>query len=514
MRIFILFLAALEIMQMALLAQPVITNQPVSRVVWAGVNVTFAVGISNAESFTYQWQLNNANLINDVISTVAGNGIYDYSGDGDAATNASLKSPSGVAVDAYGNIFIADENDHRVRKVNTSGIITTVAGNGIGSYSGDGDEATNASLDDPYSVAVDSSGNLFIAEIGNQRIRKVSTNGIITTVAGNGTADYSGDGGAATNASLHWPYGVTIDSIGNLFIADLDNHRIRKVDTNGIITTVAGNGMADYSGDGGAATNASLNYPYNVAMDNDGNLFIADQYNHRIRRVDTNGIITTVAGNGTAAYAGDGNAATNASLNYPDGVALDTTGNLFISDEDNERIRKVDTSGLITTIAGNGSYGYSGDGVAATNSSFSSPTSVAMDANGNLFVADKYNNRIRKVTNTQGRALELNNVSAANAGNYQVVVTGSDGSVTSSVANLIVTASPIIYRTVPNPDGSVALYFVSKPDSTNLVLCATNLLPPVVWQPISTNMAGADGDWQFTDTNALGQMKFYQSLTH
>ena len=240
MRTFILFLTALGVAQTTLRAQlPTITNQPASQAVWAGGNVIFAVGVSGAGPFTYQWQFNTVNLPNGIITTVAGGGS---GGDGSAATNASLGSPYGVAVDASGNLFIADIGNQRIREVSTNGIITTVAGNGAYGYSGDGGAATNASLGYPDGVAVDASGNLFIADNLNSSIRKVSTNGVITTVAGNGTYGYSGDGGAATNANLHFPSGVAVDASGNLFIADSFNHRIRRVSTNGIITTVAGGG--------------------------------------------------------------------------------------------------------------------------------------------------------------------------------------------------------------------------------------------------------------------------------
>jgi sugar lactone lactonase YvrE len=448
---------------------------------------------------------------NGIITTVAGGGVRD----GGMATDAGLGSPDDVALDASGNLFIPDEGNSRIRKVSTNGIITTVAGNGTAAYSGDGGAATNAELCYAEGVAVNAFGCLFIADSGNNRIRKVDTNGVITTVAGNGAWGYSGDGGAATNARLDTPYGVEVDASGNLFIADYANSRVRKVGTNGIITTVAGNGTNGYSGDGGAATNAELHYPYAVAVDASGNLFIADYFNDRIRRVGTNGIITTVAGNGTAGYSGDGGAATNAELNYPSGVALDASSNLFIADSDNNVVRRVSTNGIITTVAGNGTYGfYSGDGGPATNASLWVPSGVALDAFGNLFIADAGNNCIRKVTDTQGPVLALNNVSAANAGSYQVVVTGPGGSVTSSVANLIVAASPLIYKTVHNPGGSVTLNVLSQPGSTNEVLCATNLSPPVLWRPLSTNMAGLDGDWQFTDTNAAGyRARFYRSLT-
>ena len=333
-----------------------------------------------------------------IIKTVAGNGRIGYSGDSGSAISAELNFPTGVAVDASGNLFIADRGNSVIRKVSTSGVITTVAGNGTYGYSGDGGSATAAELYWPSSVAVDASGNLFIADNWNNRIRKVSTSGVITTVAGNGTSGYNGDGGSADSAELSNPYGVAVDASGNLFIADWGNNRIRKVSTSGIITTVAGNGTSGYSGDGGSADSAELYYPVGVAVDASGNLFIADEYNHRIRKVSTSGVITTVAGKiGAGGYSGDGGSATAAELSTPLGVAVDASGNLFIADKLNNRIRKVSTSGIITTVAGNGTRGYSGDGGSADSAELNYFSGVAVDASGNLFIADEYNNRIREV---------------------------------------------------------------------------------------------------------------------
>ena len=385
---FTIVIAVLALCLTAACAQigPFITQQPAGQTSFAGADVTLSVAVSGTGPFIYQWQFNGSNLPNNAIVTVAGGWL----GDGTAATNASLARPSAVAVDASGNLFIADGN--RIRKVEINGIITTVAGNGLPGYSGDGSAATNAILYLPSAEAVDATGNIFIADEENCVIRKMDIDGIIATVAGNGLPGYSGDGGAATNAGLTFPNGVAVDASGNLFIAD--GNRIRKVDINGIITTVAGKGLPGYSGDGSAATNAILYLPSAVAVDAIGNLFIADAGNYRIRKVDRNGIITTVGGGGTN-YPGDGGAATNARLSNPDGVAVDSSGNLFIADGDNQRIRKVETNGTITTVAGNEFYGYYGDGGPATNASLTTPTSVAADAFGNLFIAD--GNRIRKV---------------------------------------------------------------------------------------------------------------------
>jgi RHS repeat-associated protein len=332
-----------------------------------------------------------------IIDTVAGNGTTSYSGDDGPATSASLASPKGVAVDATGDFFIADVRHHRIRKVDINGIITTVAGNGTFGYSGDNGPATSASLASPNGVAVDATGNIFIADTYNHRIRKVDTNGIITTVAGNGTYGYSGDNGPAINAGLFYPNDVAVDTAGNLFIADTVNYRIRKVDTNGIITTVAGNGGQNSSGDDGPATSAKLYNPIGVAVDTAGNLFITNYRIHRVRKVDTNGIITTVAGNGTYGYSGDNGPATNAQLFTPTGITVDTIGNLFIADTVNNCIRKVDTNGVITTVAGNGTRSYSGDNGPATSAGLSQPWDIAVDASGNLFIADYLNYRMRKV---------------------------------------------------------------------------------------------------------------------
>ena len=337
-----------------------------------------------------------------LINTIAGNGTAGYSGDGGAATLADLYSPNGVVVDSAGNVYIVDASNNRVRKVNaSSGIITTVAGNGTAGYSGDGGPGTNAQLNDPTGVAIDTSGNIYIAEYNNCRIRKVAaTTGIITTVAGNGTAGYSGDGGQATSASLAYPQGVAVDASGNIYIADSSNNRIRKVTiSTGIITTVAGNGTAGYSGDGAAATSAKLNEPFGPVIDASGNIYIPDLFNYRVRKVTVStGIITTVAGNGTEGYTGDGGAATSAELNFPWSVAFDSAGNFYISDSNNARIRKVTIStGIITTVAGNGVRGYSGDGGVATSAELYNPYGVAVDSAANIYIADDGNSRIRVV---------------------------------------------------------------------------------------------------------------------
>jgi trimeric autotransporter adhesin len=337
------------------------------------------------------------------ISTVAGNGIKGYSGNGGLATAVQI-SPNDVAVDSAGNLYIADAYNNRIHKVTTAGKINTVVGNGPSGlnidgkqYSGDGGLATAAQLNFPNGVAVDSAGNIFIAETGNRRIRKVTPSGKISTMAGNGTRGNDGDGGLATAAQLNSPHGLAVDSAGNLYIAD--NYRIRKVTPAGIISTMAGNGTLGYSGDGDLATAAQLNNgPTGLAVDSAGNLYIADLSNNRIRKVTTTGKISTVAGNGKQVYSGDGGPATSSALYYPTDVAVDSAGNLYIVDSQNHRIRKVTAAGIISTVAGNGDRGYSGDGGLATAAKLSGLISVAIDSAGNLYIVDSENHRIRKVT--------------------------------------------------------------------------------------------------------------------
>ena len=329
-----------------------------------------------------------------MITTVAGDGTRGYGGDGGAAVAAQLASPGGVTLDDAGNLYIADLFNHRIRKVDAAGVISTVAGDGMRGYGGDGGPAVAAQLSLPYGVALDGAGNLYIADTGNHRIRKVDAAGVISTVAGDGTPGFGGDGGPAVAAQLRSPTGVAVDGAGNLYIADVNNHRIRKVDAAGAITTVAGDGTFGYSGDGGVAVAAQLNLPRGVAPDGAGNLYIADWVNGRIRKVDAAGVITTVAGGGPV---GDGGAAVAAQLYAPYGVAPDGAGNLYIADANNHRIRKVDAAGMITTVAGDGTPGFGGDGGPAVAAQLRSPTGVAVDGAGNLYIADSFNHRIRKV---------------------------------------------------------------------------------------------------------------------
>lgn len=361
-----------------------------------------------------------------IINTVIGNGNNGFAGDGGLATAATLNQPVAICIDVNGNIYFSDYSNQRIRKVTTSGIITTVAGNGNAGYSGDGGPATAASINKPIGITVDAAGNLFIADSYNDRIRKVNTSGIITTVAGIGSPGFTGDGGAATAAKLYEPTGVCVDDMGNIFIADNNNNRIRKVNTSGIISTVAGNGTAGFAGDGGSATSAQLHYPFEVFAGANNSLFIADYSNNRIRKIDASGIITTVAGNGTGGFAGDGALATNAEIYLPQGVTTDAAGNIYIADFFNHRIRKVDNAGIIHTLAGTNTGGYNGDGILATTAQLYYPTGVRTDAAGNVYIADSFNDRIRKIATVTGIAEATNNTAMAvfpNPANEQFIIT-------------------------------------------------------------------------------------------
>ncbi len=340
--------------------------------------------------------------VQPAINTVAGNGDAYYGGDNGPATSAYINYPTGIAVDSAGNLYIADNQNNRVRKVNAAtGIITTVAGTGTGGYNGDNIAATSAELYYPNAVALDSAGNLYIADSSNSRIRKVNAStGIITTVAGTGYGGWNGDNISAITAELYNPTSVAVDSVGNIYIADDYNNRVRKVSAyTGIITTVAGTGGYGFSGDTGPAVNAKLYYPYSIALDSTGNLYICDLYNNRVRMVTAStGIINTVAGNGSYGYSGDGGPAISATMYNPMGITVDGAGNFYFADQVDGRIRMVNAStGIITTVAGNGTYGDDSNGLPATSSAIYAPFGVALDAAGNLYIADEDTSQVRKV---------------------------------------------------------------------------------------------------------------------
>jgi trimeric autotransporter adhesin len=336
----------------------------------------------------------------DIIHTFAGSGTV--LGDGGPATSARILNPGGVCIDKWGNVLIAEQNGNRIRKVNPLGIITTIAGNGTGAYSGDGGQATAAEIWFPCGVTTDTIGNIYIADEFNNIVRKVDTGGIITTIAGTpGMAGYDGDGGPATLAHLWHPADVAADRFGNVYFVDQDNCAARKIDVNGIIHTVAGiccTTTPGYNGDGIPGDSAKLNYPQGISVDTAGNVYIADFYNSRVRKVTmTTGIITTVAGNGSTGFGGDGGPATAATLYNPSALGVDYYGNIYLTDYTNNRIRKVDvTTGTINTVAGDSS-GFCGDGGPATAACLSYPQGVTADTLGHIYIADYANYRVRKV---------------------------------------------------------------------------------------------------------------------
>ncbi len=385
------------------------------------------------------------------ITTFAGTGAGGYFGDGSVAstTTTVFNGPSGIAIDAVGNMYISDRYNHAVRKISTSGMVTSLIGRYGTGYFGDGGPSTAGAINEPTGVAVDNSGNVYIADYGNNCVRKINSSGIITTLAGNGITGYSGDGGPASVAQLANPFAVRTDLAGNVYISDNGNSCLRIVNTSGIINTIAGTGNAGFSGDGGLATNAMLYEPQGIAINTAGNIFvadgswrirriagglistygggmangipatanainpiaavvdasgnilIADADNNRICKITPSGTMQTIAGNGADSYYGDGGPATAASFSYPSGICLDNAGNILVADQGNDVIRKISPGGTISTVAGNGSHGYSGDGVPATSSMLSAPTGVIVDISGNMYIADRFNNRVRMV-NTAG----------------------------------------------------------------------------------------------------------------
>ncbi len=321
-----------------------------------------------------------------VVTTLAGSGVSG-SADGTGIA-ASFYYPYGVAVDSADNVYVADSSNHKIRKISAAGVVTTLAGSGsLGSADGTG---ATASFNSPYGVTVDSAGNTYVSDVHNNKIRKITVAGVVTTLAGSGAIG-SADG-TGTAASFNSPSGVAVDSAGNLYVADIFNNKIRKISATGVVTTFAGNG--NFSSVDGTNTAASFADPYGVAVDSAGNVYVADSWNHKIRKITADGMVTTLAGNGAVGSA-DGTG-TAASFNFPEGVAVDLAGNVYVADSGNNIIRKITATGVVTTLAGNGSFG-STDGTGSA-ASFYSPSSVAVDLTGNVYVADTSNSKIRKIT--------------------------------------------------------------------------------------------------------------------
>jgi uncharacterized protein (TIGR03437 family) len=432
-----------------------------------GASLSYPAGLAfDSSGNLYIVDVFNSNVrkvdTNGIISTVAGDGGQGgFSGDGGLATQALLANPQGVAVDKSGNLYIVDRGNQRIRMVNaSSGIISTIAGSSTTGYSGDGGPAAQATFNLPSSIAIDASGNLYIADTNNWAIRRISTSGIITTVAGNGQYGYGGDNGQATKAKLAGPTGVAVDASGNLYIADSGNERIRYVNSSGVIATIAGTGVAGFSGDGSAATAARFSNPVAVALDASGNVYVADLDNNRIRRFALGGTVTTFAG--TTNSVGDGGPSTQARVE-PWAVAVDSAGNLYIADRSEQRVRKVTPAGTIATVAGTGQTGYGGDNGPATAAVLSTPNDVAVDRSGNLYIADAGNNRIRRVDAATGT---ITTFAGTGACCYAGTGTGGDGG--------LATAATLYYPVSVAVDASGNVYF------TDLVQTKTSPAPVAI----------------------------------
>lgn len=333
-----------------------------------------------------------------VITTVAGTGECGMTLDEGPATEAPIQRPTAVAVDGKGNLFIADERNLVVRRVSPDGVMSIVAGTGDTDPQTTDRAAVLTNLVSAYGIATDGQDNLYVLSRGHAKIFKIGADGIAQRIVGTGRAGFAGDGGAALDAMVNFPNHLVADDEGNLFIADTGNNRIRKVSVDGVITTVAGTGEAGFSGDGGPAAEASISVPSAIAIDAEGNLYIADFKNHRIRKVSTDGVISSIAGTGVSGYNGDGKPALECRIGEPCGVAVDADGYVYIGDQVNNRVRVVTPSGIMHTVAGTGVRGYDGDGGAAETAKMSNPDIIAVDRKGDVYVPDHLNCVVRKLT--------------------------------------------------------------------------------------------------------------------
>ncbi len=356
-----------------------------------------------------------------IMTSFAGNSSRGFAGDGGPAVYANLSYPFYASPDENGNVYIADWGNGCIRKISPSGVINTIAGNRSSVHSGDGGQALNAGIPYPQCIAADNAGNLYISEgnsdsyvkgssladsqaLAGSRIRKIDASGIITTIAGTGLPGFNGDGHNATATQVNLVTDMVIDFNGTIYFTDYGNHRIRTINTSGIVATIAGKGSAGFSGDGGPAVSAELYFPYALALDIAGNVYFTDSYNNRIRKINTDGIITTIAGNGKAAFSGDNGPAITASFQHPEGIATDGKGNLFIADQLNHRIRKINDTGLVTTISEEPAPSIADKGTKATTTTNFAPNGIAIDNHGNLYIAENGNCIVKKLSTVSGPA--------------------------------------------------------------------------------------------------------------